>query len=136
MKEEKYTIELTKTQLKTIRSACEFYSRFSAGQMELPLELYHKLCDNKSFLDKRNSISNLFAEIKVLTLELNRNESLAIGSKELIEEAKTCYDIYRPILELFTKEWEEQHPESNSKNVYSFPGLTYSKEGRIIIKKI
>ena len=135
--EKKYTLELSKNQLSTIRKACEFYSRFCAGQMELPLELSWKLLDkktNNSYRENREKIATLFSMIKDLSLGLNLGETLGIGSKELIEEAKVCYDIYRPILELFEKEYKEENPTSSSYSVYGHEGLSYSKEGRVKIK--
>jgi hypothetical protein len=56
---------------------------------------------------------------------LQLGESYGIGSDNLHENAKVAYDIYRPILEEFNKD---------SNNVYSHPGLTYSKEGRVTIE--
>jgi len=135
----KYTLELNKNQLSTIRKACEFYSRFCAGQMELPLELSWKLLDkregNNSYRENRKKIATLFSTIKDLSLKLNSGETLGIGSEDLIEEAKVCYDIYRPILELFEKEYKEENNLTKpSYSVYSYEGLSYSKEGRIKIK--
>lgn len=137
MKDKKYTIELSIEQLKVIREACEYYSRFCAGQMCLPqqLEVYmHEKYGFDSFIQKRNFVEKNFADIKAVVFEMGRNESIGIGCKELVEEAKVCYDIYRPILEFFAKKHNEEHPDEKSYSVYDYDGLSYSKQGRITIK--
>lgn len=68
--------------------------------------------------------------------DLSENASLSIGHPELVEAAKICYDIYRPILEQFAKETREKLEKEGKESywsIYDSPGLSYSKEGRINI---
>lgn len=139
----KYKIELTKKQLSVIQEACEFMSRFSSGQLDhLPPSFdgylwkkWYKLNDDE-FIERRQNWERYLYKAKEFMFDLPENASLGIGNEELIEEAKVCYDIYRPILELQDKEYKEEYPNRYYSNVYSHPGLTYSKEGRINIEVI
>lgn len=133
----KYKLELTRKQLSVIQEACEFMSRFSAGQLDhLPPSLegfLWKKWDSDEFCQRRDSWEAYLAVAKDQMFDLPRNASLGIGHPELTEEAKICYDIYRPILELFDKE-DREETGKDGWSVYSSPGLTYSKQGRIEIK--
>jgi hypothetical protein len=134
----KYKLELSKEQLSVIQEALEFFSRFSSGQLKhLPPSFERFLWDTHEvdeFIAKRSIWENALDQAKVAMFDLQPNASLGIGNEALTEEAKIAYDIYRPILELFTKEYNEEHPEKSSYSVYDHPGNSYSKEGRIIIK--
>lgn len=136
----KYRIDLTTEQLSVIQKACEFYSRFLAGQWEIPDELQWKEYEIQDkydgFWGKRNRIEQLFKEQKSEFMRLHLNESYGIGSENLHEYAKVSYDIYRPILEQFTKEYNEKNPDNNNYSVYDHPGSPYSKQGRIKIETI
>lgn len=143
-----YKLELTEKQLSTIQKACEFYSRFLAGQWEIPSELQwneFKLLKEENredgFWDIRNYAQDRMNEAKVIFFnsKFSTHASYGIGNDELSEFAKIAYDIYRPILEQFSKESKEKAIKNNEEwygNVYDHPGLTYSEEGRIKVEVI
>lgn len=128
----KYILKPNKDQLNVIQKALEFYSRFLAGQWEIPHELqfneYETQGKPEDFWEKRNSAEELMDSAKTTLMNRPSNQSYGIGNDELHENAKIAYDIYRPILEEFNK-------DSENWNVYSSPGLSYSKYGRIKISK-
>ena len=135
----KYKLELTHKQLSVIQEACEFMSRFSAGQFQyLPPsfvdQLYKKWDDTNEYCRRRDTWEIHLEYAKKAMLGLSQNESLGIGHPELSEESKICYDIYRPILEEFEQEYQAANPDNLSYSVYAYEGLPYSKEGRITIK--
>ena len=134
----KYTISFTEKQLTTLARGLEFYSRFLAGQWEIPDMMEFQEYENQDkineFWDIRNEVNEEFVKLKSKFTNLSPNESYAIGSSKLSEDAKISYDIYRPVWEEFSKEYNELHPEESRYSVYDFPGLTYSKEGRIKIE--
>jgi len=136
----KYQIEFTKDQLAAIQEACEFMSRFCTGQLDmLPqsfLGYLHKKDESvEDYCERRDTwIEGLKIAKKAMFPELSTNASYGIGSK--YEEANICYDIYRPILEQFTKERRPEKPYEGNYSVYGHPGLTTSKEGRIKIKTV
>lgn len=136
----KYQIEFTREQLSVVQQACEFMSRFCTGQLDmLPqsfLGYLHKKDEPVAdYCERRdNWTEGLKIAKKAMFPELSTNASYGIGSK--YEEANICYDIYRPILEQFTKEYKEANLAINNWSVYDHPGLTTSKEGRISIKTI
>lgn len=126
----KYTVSFTENQLRTLARGLEFYSRFLAGQWEIPDAMEFKEFENQGktseFWNVRNDIED---ELRLLSSKLTGiavNGSYGIGSSKLAEDANIAYDIYRPI-------WEELVGQSDGWNVYSSPGLQYSKEGRIKI---
>ena len=129
MKNSIYSIEFTEEQLRCTARALEFYSRFLAGQWRIPDAMQHKEYEvqNKpeDFWDKRNYIEDQLNVLSVMFTGMPPHGSYGIGHKNLEEDAKTSYDIYRPILE------ELVGKNADSWNVYSSPGLSYSKEGRI-----
>jgi len=129
----KYQIEFTKKQISCVATALEFYSRFLAGQWRIPDEMEFKeyeLQDKyEGFWEKRNYVEDQLNVLKSHFTGLHLNASYGIGSNKLHENAKIAYDVYRPVYEEFNK-------NSNTWNVFSSPGLTYSKEGRINIKTI
>ena len=133
----KYSIELTEKQLRVIADALEFYSRFLAGQWEIPDAMEfkeYKLQDKYiGFWEKRNFVEEQFKILKSNFTGLPIHASYGIGSDKLHEDAKIAYDIYRPILEQFAKERKEENSDNTHYSVYDSPGLTYSKEGRINI---
>lgn len=138
----KYQIEFTKEQLSVIQEACEFMSRFCTGQLDmLPQSFLGYLRkENESIADyyeRRDKwTKGLKIAKKAMFPELNDNASYGIGSA--YENANVCYDIYRPILEQFDFEYRLDYPDVTEDrfSVYSYPGLTASKEGRISIKTI
>lgn len=127
----KYRIDLTRNQIWAIQKACEFYSRFLAGQWEIPDAMEVKEFINQDrypeFWTKRNYIEEQMKVLSQMLTGLPIHASYGIGSDKMANDANICYDVYRPILELFNKD---------SNNVYSHPGLTYSKDGRIKIEVI
>jgi len=127
-----YKINFTKEQLTVTANALEFYSRFLAGQWRIPNAMKCKEFENQGkkddFHKNKNYVENQLDALKTLFTNMPLNASYGIGSEKLHEDAKIAYDIYRPILEEFNK-------DSENWNVYSSPGLTYSKEGRISINK-
>ena len=135
----KYNLALTEKQLSTIQKACEFYSRFLAGQWEIPQELqwneYRIREKPDNFWDIRNQSQDIVhvAKENFFNGKLSRHASYGIGNDELSEYAKIAYDIYRPILEQFTKENKEAANHTHM-SVYDSPGFPYSEEGRITIK--
>lgn len=134
----KYKLELTRKQLSVIQEACEFMSRFSAGQFQyLPPSLESMLWkkwESNEYCKRRDQWEMYLEHAKKAMLDLYVNESLGIGHPELSEESKICYDIYRPILEEFEQEYQVANPDNLSHSVYAHEGLSYSKEGRITIK--
>ena len=137
----KYQIEFTKEQLSVVQQACEFMSRFCTGQLDmLPQSFQGYLRKEKESVDDYCQRRDLWLHglkiaKKAMFPELSTNASYGIGSK--YEEANVCYDIYRPILEQFDLERRETIlSEPKSWSVYSSPGLTTSKEGRISIKTV
>ena len=136
----KYQIEFTREQLSVVQQACEFMSRFCTGQLDmLPQSFLGYLQKEREsvadYCEQRdNWIDGLKIAKKAMFPELSTNASYGIGSK--YEEANICYDIYRPILEQFAREYKEANPDVNNWSVYGHPGLTTSKEGRISIKTI
>ena len=127
----KYTISFTENQLRTLARGLEFYSRFLAGQWEIPDAMEFKEYENQGKSDEfwniRNEVEDEFRNLKSKFTKLHINESYGIGSSKMAEDANIAYDIYRPI-------WEELvGKNADSWNVYKSPGLQYSKEGRIKI---
>ena len=135
----KYILELNEQQLKAIQIACEFYSRFCAGQWVIPDEMQFKEYDIQDkcdgFWNKRNYVEEQMLILKQHFTGMHLHESYGIGSDKLCEGAKVCYDIYRPILEQFAKEYNEKNPDRTGFSVYDSPGLSYSKQGRITLKQ-
>jgi hypothetical protein len=131
MKNKKYIIEFTEEQLAVIARGLEFYSRFLAGQWGIPDEMewqeYKNQDKYEGFWEKRNHVEDQLNVLKSQFTGLPLNASYGIGSSKQHENTKTAYDIYRPI-------WEEFNKDSKLNNVYSSPGLSYSKEGRIKIE--
>ena len=136
----KYQIEFTREQLSVVQQACEFMSRFCCGQLDMFPEsfkgyLHKQSKDIDDYCLRRDDWELCLKRAKSRMFpELSTNASYGIGSK--YEEANICYDIYRPILEQFTKEHRPENPDENNYSVYGHPGLTTSKEGRISIKTI
>ena len=137
MKNKKYTLELTRKQLQVVQEALEFFSRFTAGQLNhLPPSLEAYLWgkwDTDAFVERREEWKIALDLVKKRMFDLHPNESIAIGSPKLLEEAKIAYDIYRPILERFAEERRASDPEAYW-TVYDSPGLAYSEEGRVLVK--
>ena len=127
----KYVVEFTEQQLKTIVRGLAFYSRFLAGQWQIPEVMQSKEYELQGkydgFWDKRNFVEDQLKILKSNFTGLQLNASYGIGSESLDEDAKIAYDIYRPILEEFNK-------DSETWNVYTHPGLQYGNEGRIKIE--
>jgi len=137
-KTKKYQIEFTEKQLRTVAEACEFMSRFTAGQTEhLPFSftnwLWTKYPNIKEFCNRRDVWEY---NLKLIKTYMFDSEEYGIGDPTLLPESNICYDIYRPILEQFAKEYNEAKPEDYHYSVYNHEGLTTSKEGRIKITKI
>ena len=137
----KYQIEFSKEQLSVVQQALEFASRFCAGQIDylapfIEEQILLNCGSHDRFIGARNRYTHHLDMFKQNAFpNLSLNESLGIGNSVLQEEAKICYDIYRPILEQFDKELREKNPDVGY-SVYQSPGMTFSKEGRITIKTI
>lgn len=137
----KYQIEFSKEQLMVVQQALEFASRFCAGQVNylapfIEEQILLNCGSHDKFIEAREQYEHHLSMFKLNAFpNLSYNESLGIGSSMLQEEAKICYDIYRPILEQFDKELREANPNTEY-SVYQNPGMTFSKEGRITIKTI
>lgn len=130
----KYKIEFTEQQLITVARGLEFYSRFCAGQWEIPDAMewkeYENHGSNSEFWNIRNQSQDLMRIAKSILLpEFGLHGSYGIGNDKVCDDATIAYDIYRPI-------WETLYKGSDTWNVYSSPGLTYSSEGRITVKEI
>jgi len=137
----KYQLELSREQIGVVAEALEFYSRFMAGQWEIPKLLEHNEFVlngmDSDFWNIRNNAQDMLRLAKrTFFYKLAPNESYGIGSENLHESANVAYDFYRPIREQFSKEYQEENPEEAHWGVYDSPGLTYSKEGRVIPKII
>ena len=137
----KYQIEFSKEQLQVVQQALEFTSRFCAGQVTflapfIDVQILQNCGSHDRFMQKREVYEHALEVFKLNAFpDLTTNEAFGIGSSKLREEAKICYDIYRPILEHFDKELREKNPDIGY-SVYQYPGMTFSKEGKIIIKTI
>lgn len=130
----KYSVEFTESQLRCVATACEFYSRFLAGQWKIPDGMewseYKNQGKYEGFWGKRNYVEDQLNILKSHFTGLGINASYGIGSEKMHDDANTAYDIYRPI-------WEELiGKNADSYNVYSHPGLTYSKDGRIKVNVV
>ena len=139
--ENKYTIELNKTQLYALARGMEFYSRFLAGQWEIPNAMEYKEYENQDkyegFWEKRNYVEDQLKILQAHFTGMRVHEHYGIGCDELSEDAKISYDIYRPILEQFANENKPKVNDGDTQtcySVYDYPGPAYSKEGRIKIK--
>ena len=134
----KYVVEFTKAQLNTVAVGLEFYSRFLAGQWEIPDEMEFKEYEIQekydSFWEKRNYVEDQLRILKAHFTGLHINASYGIGSDNLAEGAKISYDIYKPIREQFAKEHREKNSGEKWYSVYDYPGLQYSDEGRIKVE--
>jgi hypothetical protein len=136
----KYKLELTREQLKVIQEACEFFSRFSAGQTNcLPSSLQSWLWKKwgDDFCKQRDLYDENLKSLSMNMFGLPPNTSLGIGNENLLENAKIAYDIYRPILEQFAKEYDKYHDTGETRTittVYDYPSPAYSTEGRINIE--
>jgi len=137
----KYQIEFSKEQLSVVQQALEFASRFCAGQVDclapfIEEQILLNCGSHDRFIETRNRYTHHLDMFKQNAFpNLKNNESLGIGSSMLQEEAKICYDIYRPILEQFDRELREKNPDVGY-SVYQNPGMIFSQEGRIVIKTI
>jgi hypothetical protein len=133
----RYILDLNKKQLSVIQKSLEFYSRFLAGQWRLPDALEWKEFElsgkDNNFWTKRNNIEDELRLLKAKFFNMHQNSFYGINSDRLCEEAKIAYDIYRPMLEQFVNEQKDEGENVNI-NVYSSPGSSYSREGRIKIK--
>jgi hypothetical protein len=133
----KYSIEFTENQLRVLSKGLEFYSRFLAGQWEIPaamqFEEYVLQDKYEGFWEKRNYVESELKILKSHFTGMGINESRGIGSDNLHEDAKVSYDIYRPVLEQFAKEYNVENPDKKCYSVYDHPGLQYGEEGRIKI---
>jgi len=127
----KYKIEFTEKQLSVLEDALEFYSRFLAGQWEIPSAMKYQEFKNQDkyegFWDKRNYIEDNFRRLSSNFTGLPINASYGINNSSLAPDASIAYDMYRPIKEEFCK---------NPSSVYNTPSGPYSEEGRIKIIKI
>ena len=134
----KYVIEFTEEQLRTLARGLEFYSRFLAGQWEIPYAMEFKEHENQNkvagFWEIRNQVEDQLKILKVQFTGLPINASYGIGSDRLHKDAKISYDIYRPIWEQFAEENREKNPGETWYNIYDSPGLQYSDEGRIKVE--
>ena len=134
----KYVVEFTEKQIETVARGLEFYSRFLAGQWEIPdameVKEYNLQEKYDGFWEKRNYVEEQLKILKAHFTGLNINASYGIGSNKLHKDAKIAYDTYRPIWEQFAKEYREKNPGEKWYSTYDSPGLQYSDEGRITIK--
>jgi hypothetical protein len=134
----KYVVEFTKEQIKVVARGLEFYSRFLAGQWEIPDTMEMQEFTNQDrydgFWEKRNFVEGQLRLLKAQFTGLPINASYEIGSEALHKDAKISYDIYRPVWEQFAKEHREINPEEKHYSVYDSPGLQYSDEGRVKVE--
>lgn len=136
----KYTISFTENQLRTIARGLEFYSRFLAGQWEIPDAMEFKEYENQGKSDEfwniRNEVEDEFRNLKSKFTKLHINEFYGIGSSKMAEDANIAYDIYKPIW-CFLKKESDLKDKSEGKtphwSVYDSIGLSYSSEGHIKI---
>ena len=141
--EKLYKIEFNENQLRVIAEACEFMSRFTSGQLDyfpnsFESWLWKKYPNVSEFCERRDKWKEgLLMTKEALFSDFGRSQgSYAIGSTEQVESAKTCYDIYRPILEQFHKDYKEENPDTIVGGVFSHHGISYSVDGRISIEKV
>lgn len=89
----KYTVELTAEQLRGIAEACEFTSRFMAGQMEAaywPFSMGYKIDP-----DVRRTVDAYVHSIKELALGLKPHSSMGYGSDKTSDMLFEAYQTFR-----------------------------------------
>jgi hypothetical protein len=141
----RYQLEVSEKQLEAISEAVEFYSRFLAGQVEIPASIRAKLIEmdkqkpktkkskddylpNQGLFTAAIGACNFFKS--QMFPELHEIESYGLGQKIDGNSEKLIaltYDLYRPILEEFAKNKKDY-------SVYKTKGLRYSGEPEMKIK--
>lgn len=95
-----YTIEVNEEQLRAISEACEFTSRFMAGQMETthwPFSMGYKIDP-----DVRRTVDSYVYSIKELALGLKPHSSMGYGSDKTSDMLFEAYQTIRHALWLET----------------------------------
>jgi hypothetical protein len=128
--ENRYTIELSESQMRLISDCLEDASRFAAGQCNLTYTINGIIKNVKSFdeqIEKRDKAEELLKEVKKgLLPELTTNSSYRYNENEFIGNT---YQIYRTIL-------HQLAIDNNRNNVHSSPALPSGTMGTIKITKL
>ena len=109
MSRQKYNLTLNENQIKVVLTALDFFSRISAGQLNMIKEV---ISDSA----KEKTLAKLQKEMFPYLTGLNH--SFGIGGKQISEEAKISYDIYKKMMWVF-----------NPVGVYGFKPMALSKQG-------
>lgn len=114
----KYTIEVNEEQLRAISEACEFTSRFMAGQMEAthwPFSMGYKIDP-----DVRRAVDAYIHSIKELALGLGPHSSNGYGSDKTIDMLFEAYQTMRHALWL---ELDDSDKEKTRMTVSAYPPI-------------
>lgn len=123
-----YTIEVNEEQLRAISEACEFTSRFMAGQMEYnywPFSMGYKI--DPAVL---RSIDNHIYEVKGLALGLEPHSSKGYGSDKTSDMLFEAYQTMRHALWLETDDGYKhltRHTVSADPPVLNASGVPFPK---------
>lgn len=90
----KYRIELTEEQAKTMIHAMDLASRILSGQLGIIDEYISSYYDTSMPYDvRRGMLNTLKMSYKFGGRVLEQNESLGISNTELVEDSRTLYDM-------------------------------------------
>ncbi len=105
----KYKLTLNENQIKVVLTALDFYSRISAGQLEFIKEFISDSAKEETLAKLQKE---MFPDLTGL------NHSYGIAGKQISEEAKISYDIYKKMMFVF-----------NPVGVYAYEPYALSKQG-------
>jgi hypothetical protein len=121
----KYTVTMSEDQLRIMREALEFYSRFLAGQMGAFPQAFQNILWGKELNNFSPEVLGPISYLKKVIFDFEPSESYGIHSNEVCKEAKIAYDMYYMIYHKFVKD---------SMSAYKHPPLKTSDEDLINIE--
>ena len=104
----KYKLHLNEKQVRQVLVALDLFSRISGGQLQELKEISNSASEK--------TLAKLQKEMFPTLTGLNH--SFGIAGREISEEAKVCYDIYKKMMFVF-----------NPVGVYAYEPYALSKEG-------